>query len=526
MKDGYREHYGWTAIRGSLAHFLLGKTFRMVWSLLIFLMLVRLLPLEEYAAYISFNAVIIAVGVITSIGVQKVLFRYLPELRATGNNIAAYRLLLGGMLLRMVVVSALFLAILPFVPEIARLFKFTDWAWLFPWYLLMGYLRLTALWLSQCLESFLWQRESQYSLAAGSAVTALSIVALVLTGNLRLELVVIAEMAGEATSLSLLILGWLRRWRTDTQRGAGDPGWWRSNRSRVLRYGGWSYLLSQSALLYGSAPNRLVAAHFLPAADVAVLGAADSILNMLRKTLPTRMFMSMLRPLAMARFSATGDFRSVAALSEFAFRLNLMLLTLPVVVLAVVGPELMDWVTKGKYGSAGYLLMGFLFVLIAEASRTLVELMVQALEKNPIFFWTSLIQSASILIAIPLLPVLGLWALVVANLSGTVLANTIVIVRLRRQGYAYAVNRRLVIWMISHAVFAGAAGWLVWDYFESLIATMAVITAVYCLLIALRPPLLEREKEALVALFRSRFRKKNRTSPEPDSLAEERAPEL
>jgi hypothetical protein len=80
--------------------------------------------------------------------------------------------------------------------------------------------------------------------------------------------------------------------------------------------------------------------------------------------------------------------------------------------------------------------------------------------------------------------------------------------------------------MISHAVFAGAAGWLVWDYFESLIATMAVITAVYCLLIALRPPLLEREKEALVALFRSRFRKKSRTSPEPDSVAEERAPEL
>jgi O-antigen/teichoic acid export membrane protein len=517
LNDGYRKHYGWSAIRASLTHFLLGKAFRMLWSAVIFLILVRLLPTGEYAVYISFNAVIIAIGVITAIGVQNVLYRYLPELRATGNNIVAYRLLFGGLIVRMVVVSAMFLAILPFVTEIARVFQFTDWAWLFSWYLLMGYLRLTALWLSQCLESFLWQRESQYSLAAGSSVTAISLASLALAGNLRLELVVIAELAGEATSLSLLILGWLRRWRTDAQRGAGDPGWWRANRSRVLRYGGWSYLLSQSSLLYGSAPNRLVAAHFLPGTDVAVLGAADSILNMLRKALPTRMFMSMLRPLAMARFSSTGDFQAVASLSEFAFRLNLMLLIFPVVVLAVVGPELMEWLTKGKYASAGYLLMGFIVVLIAEASRTLIELMVQALEKNPIFFWTSLIQSASILVAVPLLPILGLWSLVIANFATTIVANTIVIVRLRRQGYAYAVNRHLVTRLLFHSLLAGGAGWATWHFSESLIATIGVITGVYFLLIALRPPLVKREQVAIYALVRNRFSKSRNSAKEPDS---------
>ncbi len=504
MQSDYRKHYGWNVIRRSLVHFALGKTFRILSSLTIFFVLARLLPLDEYAAYVSFQAVIAIVGIITAIGIQKVLFRYLPELRATGNNLAAYRLLFGGMLVRTLVVSLLFVALLPLTPTIARTFNFEGWIWLFPWYLLVGYLRLSALWLSQCLESFLWQKESQYSLALGGAVTALLLVGFAVFGVLDLPLVVVSEAAGEATSLTVMLIGWLRKWRADNQRGVGDPGWWRANRSRALRYGAWGFLLSQSALFYGSAPNRLVAAHFLSTADVAVLGVADNLLNLVRRFLPTRMLMSMVRPLAMARFAAGGDFRAVAALSEFVYRINLILLTLPIVILAVEGPTLMDWVTGGKYGNAAYLLMGFLIVLISEGTRNLVELMVQALEKNPIFFWTNVIQSASLLIALPLLPLLGVWSLVLANFLGTVVANTIVIVRLRREGYGYDVNLKLFAWILVHGATAGAAGWWVSKTTTSVLLTTLVIAVTYGLLMLVKPPLLDREKEIVVALVRGR----------------------
>jgi O-antigen/teichoic acid export membrane protein len=518
MEGNYRKHYGWHALRRSLVHFALGKTFRMATSLTIFVVLVRVLPLNQYAVYVSFHAVIVAVGTITSIGIQKVLFRYLPELRATGNNIAAYRLFFYGMLVRTFVVSLLFVAILPFIPAIAGIFNFDEWVWLFPWYLLMGYLRLTASWLSQCMESFLWQKESQYSLALGGAVTAALVSILALNGNLRLEFVVIAEAAGEATALFFLLTGWLRKWLTDSQRREGDPGWWRKNRSRVLRYGAWSYLLTQSALFYGSAPNRLVAAHFLPVLDVAVLGATDQMMKLVRKLVPTRMFMSMVRPVAMARFAASGDFRAVSKLSEFVFRLNLTLLALPLVVLAVVGPELMDWLTDGKYVAAAYLLMGFLVVLIAEGSRELVALMVQALEKNSIFFWSNLIQCSSLVLALPLLSVLGIWSLVVANFSGIVLANSIVIIRLRRQGYTFSVHFGLIAWIIVHAAVAGAAGWLVWYLTQSIIGTLAVIGTIYGIMIVVKPPLLDREKDVVMDLLRKRLGMKPKARGKPTTL--------
>ncbi|MBK1720270.1 lipopolysaccharide biosynthesis protein [Thiocystis violacea] len=505
MNANYQKHYGMDAVRRSLGHFVLGKTFRMVASLTILLVLVRLLPLDQYAVYIAFQALIAALEVLTSIGVQKVLFRFLPELRATGNHLSAYRLLFYGMLFRLLVVSLLFLAVLPFLPLITEVFNVQHWAWLLPWYLVVGYLRVTAFWLSQCLESFLWQKESQYSMAIGGGVTALGLIILALSDSLTLDRVVLAEALGEGSALLMLLVGWFRKWRADGQRGVGEPGWWRENRARAIRYGLWSYLLSQSSLLYGTAPNRLLAAHALSTAELAVLGVADSLMNLARKWVPTRMLMSMVRPVAMARFATTGDFQSVTRISDFVFRVNLILLALPIVVLGVLGPPLLDWITAGRYPDAGYLLMGFLIVLLTQGLRDLLELMIQAIEKNSILFWTNLFQSASLFIALPLFPLIGVWGLVVANFVGTFVANAIVMVRLARQGYKVSARLDLMAWVLLHAVIAGGAGWVCWDMTESLVLTVGLIVAIYGALLLLKPPLSDAETQVIMTLLRKRL---------------------
>lgn len=518
MDAAYRKHYGMDAIRASLMHFVLGKSFRMVTSIAILLILARGLPVEQYAVYIAFQALIATLDVLTSIGVQKVMFRFLPELRATGNNLAAYRLLLYGMLFRLLVVSGLFVAVLPLLPWLSGVFHIEDWAWLLPWYLIVGYLRLGAFWLSQCLESFLWQKESQYSMALGGAVAAMGMIALAVLGELRLDRVVIVEAFGEGTSLVVLLLSWLRKWRADGQRTLGDPGWWHENRGRAVRYGVWSYLLSQSSLLCGSAPNRLLAAHALPVADLAVLGVADSFMNLARKWVPTRLLMSMVRPLAMARFAATGDFQSVARISDFVFRINLVLLSFPIVVLAVLGPSLFDEITAGRYPAAGYLLMGFLVVLVAQGMRDLLELMVQAIEKNPILLWTNLFQSASLLIAVPLMPVIGLWGLVVANLTGTAVANAIVILRLGRQGYRIRPRHDLLGWVLLHAAVAGGAGWACWSATGAQMLTLVSMVLIYAGLLILKPPLDESEIVVIMGLLRKRLSRRGSGAPSAASV--------
>ncbi|NEV62837.1 lipopolysaccharide biosynthesis protein [Thiorhodococcus minor] len=505
MQAAYRKHYGLDAVRKSLAHFLVGKTFRMLASVTVLLLLARVLPVEQYAVYIAFQALIALLDVLTSIGVQKVLFRYLPELRATGNNRAAYRLLFYGMLFRLLVVSLLFLAALPLLPWVARVFNVEEWIWLLPWYLLVGYLRLGAFWLSQCLESLLWQKESQYSMAVGGAVAALVMVYLAVVGELTLERVVLAEGLGESVALSLLVLSWVRRWRQDQQRAVGDSGWWRENRQRAVRYGLWSYLLSQSSLLYGSAPNRLLAAHALPVSELAILGVADSFMNLARKWVPTRMLMSMVRPLAMARFAATGDFQDVTRLSDFVFRINLILLGLPVAILTVAGPELLAWITAGHYPEAGYLLMGFLLVLATQGMRDLLELMVQALEKNPILLWTNLLQSASLLIAVVLLPVVGLWGLVISNLAGTLAANAIVIARLRGLGYRLGWRLDLTAWIGLHCALSIAVGLAVEKGMGSPSMAVVCVVLTYAALLLLKPPLSRDETQVVTSLMRRRL---------------------
>lgn len=505
MQAAYRKHYGLDAVRRSLAHFVVGKTFRMLASVTILLLLARALPVEQYAVYIAFQALIALLDVLTSIGVQKVLFRYLPELRATGNNRAAYRLLLYGMLFRLLVVSLLFLAVLPLLPWLTKVFNIEEWIWLLPWYLLVGYLRLGAFWLSQCLESLLWQKESQYSMAVGGAVAALAMLYLAAIGELTLERVALAEGIGESVALSLLVVSWVRRWRRDPQRAVGESGWWRENRQRAVRYGLWSYLLSQSSLFYGSAPNRLLAAHALPTSELAILGVADSFMSLARKWVPTRMLMSMVRPLAMARFAATGDFQGVTRLSDFVFRINLILLGLPVAILTVAGPDLLAWITAGHYPEAGYLLMGFLLVLATQGMRDLLELMVQALEKNPMLLWTNLLQSASLLIALPLLPVVGLWALVVSNLAGTLAANAIVIARLRKQGYRLGWRLDLSAWIGLHCTLSIAVGLAVEKGADSTLVTLVCVVLTYVALLLVKTPLSQAEVDVMMSLMRKRL---------------------
>lgn len=523
MDTSYRKHYGLHAASRSLGHFVLGKTFRMVSSLALMLVLVRVLPTEQYAIYISFQALVAALDVITSIGIKKVLFRFLPELRATGNHIAAYRLLLFGMLARSSVVFIFFVALLPLVPWIGSLFNIGDWTWLLPWYLVVGYLRLSAAWLSECLESFLWQRESQYSMAVGGTVMAGGVVLMALLEHLSLENVVIVTGIGEAISLTLLTKAWIQKWRADEQHSVGDTNWWGKNRSRAVRFGFWSYLLAQSSLLYGSAPNRLIVAHALPVHDLAILGVADNFMNLARRWVPSYMLMSMVRPIAMARYAAIGNIQEVVKILDFVFRVNTLLLLLPIVVLGVLGPQLLDWITAGKYASAGYLLLGFLVVLAFNGLRDLLELMVQALEKNSILFWTNLFQSASLFLAVPLLPLIGVWSLVVSNLIGTTVANSIVIARLNRQGHAFSVSFGLMSVVAAYGAITAIIGTGILNWTGSVGLSLGSMITVYALLNLAKPPLNDMEKKILTELLSKKFGKKKQVvskgETSPSSLA-------
>jgi O-antigen/teichoic acid export membrane protein len=502
-------YYGTEAIGRSLRHFLVGKGFKVLSSMALVVLLARYLSREEYAVYISLQALILVGGTLTSGGIQAVLLRYLPELRAAGNNLAAYRLLRHGILLRTATACVLMLALMPFLPLLAGILHLGEWWWLLPWYLAVGVLHLTTLTLSQSLESLLWQREAQYSLAAGSLIRLLGVMTALGVGELDLASVVVVEACTEGLTLVLLVCGGYLRWRADDRRGEGDLSWWHHNRRRLFRYGLWSFFMSQTKVLYGSASNRLLTFHYVAPAELAVLGFADSLTGLARRFMPTRLLIGFIRPVFMARFSATGDFDQLVGMVNLAYRLNIMIFALPIALAWVVGQPLFAWLTAGKYEAAALLFAGFLVLMITEGMRNLVELLTQAVEKNQTFLLGNLVQSASLFLAIPLFPALGLWAPIVANITGTVIANVIGIQWLRRCGYGFRLDVGPVLLIVFYGTVAGAVGGWLQEQVASPVLSGLVMVAAYGLLCTLNPPF-SREERALIKRVVGR---KPRTAP-------------
>jgi len=509
MTDNYQKHYGLSSISDSLSHFLVGKGFKIITSVSVLVLLARYMVETEYAVYISFQAVIIIIGLLATVGFQAVLNRYLPELRANGNNISMYRLMLIGLSLSVAALLGVIILAIPLAGTISGLLNFQDWVWLLPWYLLVGIVRLSTLSISQCMESLLWQKDAQYSLATGSLIRFLLVIGYITLAEIDLVAVVIIEAIAESMTFALITYRYYRKWKSDAHRSEGSQTWWGENKKRVIRYGFVNYLVGQSTLLYGSAPNRILLAAYLPPVSLAGFGFADGFANLSRRFMPSRLLIGFIRPIFMARYSTTSNFQQLNRMSNYVFRVNLILLVLPISLLFVVGEPLFDWLTAGKYGDAAFYLAGFFILIVFESMYSLLGLVVQAIEKNEILVAGNIIKSLSLFAAIPLIYDFGVWSLILANIFGVIAANLLVLVYLYRHKYHYKMDYFLIFLNIAYGVFSGLLGWLAYAEFGSIVATTLIIIVVYSIFCIVKPPIYENEKKKSIDLLLKSIREKS-----------------
>lgn len=464
-EKGYQKHYSATALGRSLRHFLIGKGFKILSSVSLLILLGRYLSQSEYATYVAFQGLVLIAGFISSIGIESVLARYIPELRSSKNDRYAFQLLLYGALTRFTVLLLMVPLGLLISAKLGEQFGFSEWLWLLPYYLAVGVFRLTALTVSQALESFLWQRAAQYSLAAGNFFRLIATVAVLFASFKYPELVqfglawvVAIELTSEILSLSMLIFAAWNRYCVDRERFQGEDNWWHNNSSRVFRFGAWSWMVSLAAVFYGSGPNRLLAARFMPEAGLATFGYADNATNLARRLMPTRLLIGLIRPIFISRFAVDKDFSRLADMTNLVFRLNLLLFCLPIALLVVVGPALFNWLTAGKYPTAAPLLAGFLVLLSIEGLRMLIDVIVQAMEKNQYTLVGNIFQSISFFIAIVLFPVFGIWSLVISAIVGTTLAIIATKWLLSRHGAIVKLDWKLILLLVAQTAVAIGIG--------------------------------------------------------------------
>jgi O-antigen/teichoic acid export membrane protein len=497
------ERYRLTNIRKGFYHFVGGKALTAVTGILALLLVVRTLPIEQYATYAVFSAFIMIFSALSGFGLAQIGQRYIPEFGEQGNYQTLRKLIYWVVWARWLVALIALWATYILADPIVSFLKILPWLSTFKFYLIVVFLRVAGLHVFQILESMLHQGAAQLGILSSSVIKLILIVTFYIKGDLYLNHVIWADLAGDLLGLIVLSSGIFINVRRITLHSEAPHN--AINIKKMIRFGVTGYLRDLAYLLYGSSANRLVASRYLAANGVASIGFAQSLADIVRRYLPVQLLQGLLQPVMMARYARGKGTQDLVQLVNFAFKLNLLLLALPMVTLIVAGAPAISWLTIGKYHSeANTLLLIFMVAIIGESLLLLLDLVAQAVERNEIILIGNLVLSSSMLIAIPMIPTFGSIAIPLANAFGVVVASIIVLRGLKIYGVIYQHDWRgnaLVLVAVLFGVLAGSFA-LAWSGIWLL--AMMVSALVYMLGVWFLKPLNPEEITLMRKLLKKR----------------------
>jgi len=446
--------YGRNAMRRGTRDFLIGKAISAVMSFAIMLLLVRLLPLQQFGVYVTWLALLELAHAIGGVGLPWVALRYLPEFRlyASSNSLRRFvRRWLAGVLLATVAVVLM---------SAAGLSAYLAWSDMQEHHFAAA-IFLAAIGFELAgrhmreglLEPLMQQLASRISLILRQSVMLAAVLTLWYAGELRLIWVVAAELVA---SLVGAVSAWvLMRRHLASLNGTGATGDWTEPafsamwRTAIHMFG--AQLVSLS---YGPAMLTVVAQRTLGLEATALFGFLRQLCEQVWRYLPSIVLMGVVRPKLVAAYCVGGMFE-LSRISAVVAKMTILTAAPVIVFAAIAGSDLIVLLSGGKFQGSGWLFFGLTLSLLPMGLRQLYEAAAVTTGRSELCMRASL----SGLLTLPLLYALvsndfGLWALVIVFVVGHLLFVGVVAFGLSR-----AVGFSIDAVGLGRVMVAGAIAW-------------------------------------------------------------------
>lgn len=501
-----RDPYSASRIARGVVYLVGGKAITSIAGIGTFLLLVRALPVEQFAAYSILFALVELVDAVTGVGLSQILSRYVPELYVGHRQHALRRLVAVTMTARLGVLAAFLALIYLLAPAVSPLIGLGDWQWAVKAYLAVVLARVVATSLFGVLESMLHQAIAQMGFGL---VTVLRFALLALAasqGLLDLQTVILIELATDLVGAGVMLIGLLRALPRDVpERQEDDAHWVSSNLGRMSEFGLKGYLQHMLIMPYGGSTNRLLVGGSLASPDVALFGFAQSVADLMERYLPVKLLAGVIRPVLTARYVRDRRFADLELAANLIFKVNAVVICLGAIVIFAGGRELIGLVSGGKYTVGGVPLLLLMCGLVLMFSlRHMLDQVSHAVERNGPLIWSNAVITLSVLPGIALLPHLGVYALPVANLAGLLVGCVVLIWRLRIDGFAYRQDLSGLVRMLAAtgvgAATSECARWLGAGWPLALVAGVVFFSGA----IAVLRPWNDAERQFVVALLKRR----------------------
>jgi O-antigen/teichoic acid export membrane protein len=433
-------HYGRAAVRASLLHFLFGKAFNAVVSIVTLVALARWLSTADYGGYVALVALQGTLLAVSNLGVDTTAERFLPEFRTRCADDKLLGFVLVCLLTRLVallLLAGIGLLAAGLITAWLRLPALGDVLGL--WMLAVvcyGALSFACV----LLEAMLKQKHAQACMSAYLGSKLALIAGLHAGWHFDLALLVACEVAaglgGAALALTLLTRQFHR---------AGMGAGWRlvlDHRQRLQRFAVFNYAAQCVFQLFSADVLKLLVTRLIGVAGSASYGFAASLADMVQRYLPATLLQRLIKPVFVSRYVRSGDFEDINQLGRLILKLNLLILVPAIALSIAFGAELLGLLTQGRLADAHWLLVSVLCLLIPSSHQAVLSMLAGTTERNAMQLYAGLAATVGLPLALLLIPAWGALGAVAAAAASALVYNTVAVWYLRRSGLTYAPDWR------------------------------------------------------------------------------------
>lgn len=414
------EVYSVRRFRTALLQLVGGRMAQAGARIVLVLALVRVLPVEEFGAYMLIVGAAELLLQIGSFGILPLAQRYIPQLLPALPTHKMQRFILGLVVMQVSVLAVAALLIGYFWTALTPLFGMTAHqaaatnfaAWLF---LAVPVFRFTAELMETMLGFGQVARAVMVFVRAGAVLLLI-----VFLPKVTLHEVLVTDLV--VTSLCALVLLYRIHRNVATLATAGGTG-----RFPVAEMTRFTWHMALVGILGGTAnPGalRLVLANGLGLAESGLFAFLQSLERLVSRYLPATVLRNLIRPVLISRYVGRGNTDLLRAGTGLLLKSNLLAVVGGIVVIAVCGDEIVRIMSGGKFVGAGLTLLLLYINMIATSQRGVQEMVMQITGHTRALWLTTLVSPLALFL-VWLVSGHGLNFAVLVITAGSLVSNSL-----------------------------------------------------------------------------------------------------
>jgi O-antigen/teichoic acid export membrane protein len=450
--------YSKETVKRSFLHFLIGRGIAGIAGFATVILMARYMDIKSYAGFTALTGLISFAGILASLGIERVISRYLPEARLTRSTQVLGHLIWALTLVRLsasvVICIGLYLA----WPVLMQWFKDVELSY-FP-IALVCFVIAESLFqhFSSVFQSLVQQKAlTQILVIQWAGRLVMLWVALQADHRISLEealwMMALPEMLG-IVAFVVVQQSHLKQLAVQQQVENHMPLDWQGMARMAAHNYGFTLLAAPPQGYF----IKMLAAIFLPTPLVAAYGFFVSLAEKARQYIPLHFFYNLIEPVLVGNYIQHKDFSKLTRFCQWLYKSNLMILIPAMVWIAVAGTHLVDMLTAGKYHTYVWVLLLVMAQLTIGSHIVLLQLILNAIERSNLLMRAGAFALVGMLVfwllVVPINPTL----LITGPILFSLICNIYIIRSLNNTGYRYGLTWQVFTGVFVAGFFALAIG--------------------------------------------------------------------